>query len=162
MSLTNYELIALCKFYKIELQGVFMKDELPKKHNKGNYIINLDSSTGNGTHWCCFIHDIHNNYLYFDSFGCVPPNEVSKFIKGKYGFNNWIIQDFKSDFCGFFCLGLLHHIKHDKTNNSIYDKANDYINMFKSNTLLNDTILKNYFKKLNYNNSSIVISKLFK
>ena len=161
MSLTNYELIILCKFYNIELHGVFMKDELPKKQGIGNYIINLDSSTGNGTHWCCFIKSSNNDYLYFDSFGCVPPNSVSTFFKGKYGFNNWIIQDFKSNYCGFFCLGLFHHIAHDSSSSTLYEKANNYINMFKSNTLLNDNILRKYFKKLPYKNCPILISKLF-
>ena len=164
MSLTNFELITLCQFYNISLNGVYMKDELPSKNIIGNYIINLDSSSGGGTHWCCFIETPKNECLYFDSFGCVPPEEVSKFIRGKYGFNNWIIQDLSSHNCGFFCLGLLNHIKNDISNGSIYDKANNYINLFKSNTKLNDTLLKQYFSTFlkPYKNCDILIKKLLK
>ena len=148
MSLTNIELEQLCKFYNIEIDGIFMKDEMPSKNKFGNYIINLDSSNGGGTHWCCFIETPKNECFYFDSFGCVPPEEVSDFIKGKYGFNNWIIQDLKSSNCGFFCLGLLNHVTNDISKETIYEKANNYINMFKSNTKLNDSILKKYFNSL--------------
>ena len=36
-------------------RGVFMKDELPnRKFKNESMIINLDNSSGNGTHWVCF------------------------------------------------------------------------------------------------------------
>ena len=36
-------------------------------------IVNLNQSKG--THWVCYIDE-----NYFDSYGCVPPQKLSKFI----------------------------------------------------------------------------------
>ena len=36
-------------------------------------IVNLHPSKG--THWVCYINEV-----YFDSYGCVPPKKLSKFI----------------------------------------------------------------------------------
>ena len=58
MSLSNFDIIKICKKLKINLIGTFFKDELPQKVKKGNYIINLQSSTqGDGTHWLALILD---------------------------------------------------------------------------------------------------------
>ncbi len=46
-----------------------MKDQLPNKIRKNeSMIINLDNSTGRGTHWVCFSKK-DNVINYFDSFG---------------------------------------------------------------------------------------------
>jgi len=49
--LTNYDLENLCQYYNVPLVGCFMKNELPKKYTKGNYIINLESAPSGGSHW---------------------------------------------------------------------------------------------------------------
>jgi len=151
MFLTNFEIIDICKFYKVPLIGVFMKDELNFIKRDGYYVINLDSSVNNGSHWVCLVVKGNDNF-YFDSFGCVCPTEVLNFINSKYAFNNWICQDLKSSNCGFFCIGLLIYLKKDKQ--SIFKSANDYINMFYDETKINDTVLQNFFtnfttKKIN-------------
>ena len=47
--LTNVDLENLAGFYKIHLNGIFMKDQMPTKPVNGCYIISLQSSTqGNG------------------------------------------------------------------------------------------------------------------
>lgn len=155
MFLTNFEIIKICKYHNLPIIGVFMKDELNFIKKDGNYIINLDSSYNNGTHWVCLVVNGNRNF-YFDSFGCVPPTEVVNFINNKYAFNNWIIQDLKSSNCGFFCIGLFLHLK--ANNKDIYKSSNDYINIFYDETLMNDTILQLYFKK--YNLNKIIINKL--
>ncbi|GIY65913.1 uncharacterized protein CDAR_317361 [Caerostris darwini] len=52
-------------------RGVFTSDMLPKQVKKDeNGIINLDISTGPGTHWVCYFNDSNNNFIeYFDPFG---------------------------------------------------------------------------------------------
>jgi len=155
MFLTNFEIISICKSYGIPLVGCFMKDEMPKLRHDGNYIINLDSSNHGGSHWTCLV--IHGkDSISFDSFGCVPPTEVEKFIHGKYGFNNWIIQDLKSTNCGFFCIGLFLYLKQHDGN--IFAIANNYVNLFQEDTKKSDSILKKYFSKQIKNN--IVTKKL--
>ena len=49
-SLTNFE---IQKYYKNEprLNGIFSRNNLPKKIKDGTYIINLDEYADVGTHW---------------------------------------------------------------------------------------------------------------
>ena len=51
--LTN---IAIQKYYKNEprFDGVFSRNNLPKKIKDGDYIINLDEYADVGTHWIAF------------------------------------------------------------------------------------------------------------
>ena len=143
MSLSNYEIEALCHFYRIPLKGVFYKDQLSSvKYQNGNFIVNLDSSNSNrgGTHWCLLIVK-GNQIAWFDSFGANAPLEVQAFIHHrKYGYNNWIIQDLSSSLCGFYCLGLLLH-----TDSNIFESMNDYVNLFVDDTKKNDGLLRKFF-----------------
>ena len=90
--------------------------------------------------------------IYFDSFGCVPPLNVINFVKQrsktKLGYNNFIIQDLKSDACGFYCIGFILFVSQSK-NKNIYKSTNDFIKMFKDDTLKNALILKEYLEKYN-------------
>ena len=109
--LSNFDLERLAEFYNLPLVAITMKDELPEKVEDGCYIINLQSSTsGNGTHWLgLFIHK--NNAYYFDSYGAPPSVEIMKFVKKRKGchmyYNNFIIQDLKSQNCGWYTLAFL-------------------------------------------------------
>ena len=49
-SLTNFE---IQKYHenKLKLNGVFSRDNLPKKVKDGAYVINLDEHKDTGTHW---------------------------------------------------------------------------------------------------------------
>ena len=51
MSLSNFQLETLAKELNIKLDGVYMKNELNFRRTIGNYIINLDDSGNQGTHW---------------------------------------------------------------------------------------------------------------
>ena len=87
-----------------------MKNELDKlRIEEGNYIINLDDSQNVGSHWTA-LQINKNKAIYFDSFGCVPPQNVTDFVKQtniKLGYNNFIIQDLESEKCGFCCIAYL-------------------------------------------------------
>ena len=104
MMLSNFQLEKLAQYYKLHINDVCMKDELPNIVQDGGYIINMQSSTrGSGTHWVALFRE---NAYYFDSFGAVPPLEISNFVKKRKHshlyYNNWIIQDLKSSDCNFF------------------------------------------------------------
>ena len=69
-------------------------------------IVNLHPSKG--THWVCYI-----NENYFDSYGCVPPKKLSKFIIKRNGYclnSEYQIQ--KNDsFCASYCLYITYLTK---------------------------------------------------
>ena len=56
--------------------GIYLRDG-PFKSNIG--IVNLHPSKG--THWVCYI-----NQNYFDSYGCVSPEKLTKFIIKRNGY----------------------------------------------------------------------------
>ena len=72
-----------------------------------NYgIVNLHPSRG--SHWVCYI-----NGIYFDSYGCVPPRKLSKFIIKRNGhclYSEYQIQK-KDSFCGSYCLYIIYLVK---------------------------------------------------
>ena len=65
--LTNFE---IQKHDKNEprFNGVFPRNNLPKKIKDGTYVINLDEYADVGTHWIALFCN-RNEILYFDSFG---------------------------------------------------------------------------------------------
>lgn len=88
-----------------------MRDKLPKRPWKNeSAIVNLDNSTGRGTHWVCF--QKNGQFVrYFDSYGdLVPPLEVQKYLKDNYiSYNRTAYQDVNSNsqICGHLCLYFL-------------------------------------------------------
>ena len=154
--LTNYDLEELCEFYDVPLRGIYMKDMLPKQVQNGNFIINLESSMGgknNGTHWTCLIVN-NKNTMFYDPYGAPPSIEIRDFVKRRknahLGFSNWVIQDLKSENCGYFVLSFLIYLspkKHTKHTN-IYIESNRYLNKFVDDTKNNDEILKSSFRVL--------------
>lgn len=90
-------------------RNVYMRDKLPKIPWKNECsIINLDGSSGAGTHWVCY-RKINKNVEYFDSFGNLqPPAEFIYYMKNcniKYNRKNY--QSYNTVVCGHLCLGFL-------------------------------------------------------
>ena len=58
------------KYYQNEprFNGVFSRNNLPKKIKERAYVINLDEFAGVGTHWIALFCN-RNVIVYFDSFG---------------------------------------------------------------------------------------------
>ena len=80
--LTNFE---IQKYYKNEprFNGVFSRNNLPKKIKDGTYVINLDEYADVGTHWIALFCN-RNEIVYFDSFGVEHvPEEIKEFIGNK-------------------------------------------------------------------------------
>ena len=71
------------KYYKKEprFNGVFSKNNLPKKIKDGTYIINLDEYANVGTHWIALFCKKYET-VYFDSFGveCIL-EEIKEFFE---------------------------------------------------------------------------------
>ena len=105
--LTNFE---IQKYYENEprFNGVFSRDNLPKKIKDGKCVINLDEYADTGTHWValfCKKHEI----VYFDSFG----------IRNLFGNNNIKANIFRvkannSIMCRYFCIRFIDFMLPDK------------------------------------------------
>ena len=67
---SNIKIQQLLDFLRLNGVGICLRDG-PFKSDIG--IVNLHPSRG--THWVCYI-----NENYFDSYGCVPPKKLFKFI----------------------------------------------------------------------------------
>ena len=137
-SLSNFDIMKIIQSQGVDdFKGVYMKDQLPDKLERGSYIINLQSSKeGNGTHWVCLYYTPNYSY-YYDSFGFVAPLEVQKKII-PYMYNDLEIQDIDSTACGFYCVAFVLYLN-KKMN---VEKAfMEFINLFGKDTERNEAIL---------------------
>ena len=73
--------------------------------------MNLDDSSGSGTHWVCWMK-FNNLELYFDSYGLPPPDELVKYLKSPIYYNSNQVQPDGQVFCGHLCLYVLKKV-HD-------------------------------------------------
>jgi len=142
-----------CKRLKIQLNGIYSKDEFKNmKPKNGCYVINLqDRLAGNGTHWTClFIKD--RKSVYYDSFGGKILIDIIKFCKKKCKFIKYnidAIQNLKSNACGYYALYFLYFITKYKKCNNYGFLINTFNNQFQKNdTQFNDYILENYMLQL--------------
>ena len=165
--LSNFDLERLAEFYNLPLVAITMKDELPATVKDGCYIINLQSSTdGQGTHWLgLFIHK--NNAYYFDSYGAPPSVEIMKFVKKRKGchmyYNNFIIQDLKSQNCGWYTLAfLLWCYSYVLFSKDMKNMFNEFVKSFVDDTKENDNILKEFFETSVKQNRPSVLSRFLK
>ena len=137
--LTNFE---IQKYYKNEprFNGVFSRNNLPKKIKDGAYIINLDEYADVDTHWIALFCE-KSEIVYFNSFGVEHiPEEIKTFIKNKnIKANIFQIQE-NNSMCGYFCIGFIDFMLAGK-------KLTDYTNLFSPHDLKkNDNIILSYFK----------------
>jgi len=110
--------ININKYFKRNLfyGGTIAKDMLHKEplkygddltHVRKFWIVNLDDSTGPGTHWVLVSLLNPDVAIYYDAFAVDPPREVLAFMKKwrpESAMNENIIQDVNSTNCGYFCL----------------------------------------------------------
>jgi hypothetical protein len=146
--LSNFDIIEICKQRKIPLINVIAKDEENLMKKNGNYVINLQNHNQRGSHWTALVMT-KSDCIYMDSFGQPPPQEVDDFLKNKYkkeniNYNTMIIQDMKSDYCGYFCIAFLKSNKENK-NKGLLRKLNIFQNIFSTDTIKNDKLLFKYF-----------------
>jgi hypothetical protein len=137
-SLSNFDIMKIIQSQGVDdFHGVFMKDQLPDKLERGSYVINLQSSKdGNGTHWVCLYYTPNFSY-YYDSYGFVPPLEVQNKII-PYMYNDLEIQDIDSTACGYYCVAFILYLN-KKMN--IEKAFMEFINLFGKDTERNEAIL---------------------
>ena len=138
--LTNFELEM---YYQNEpiFNGVFSRNNLPKKIKDGAYVINLDEYADVGTHWIALFCN-RNEIVYFDSFGVKHvPEEIKEFV----GNENIIANIFRveannSVMWNYFCIGFIDFMLAGK-------KLTDFMNIFSPHDFeKNDGITLSYFK----------------
>ena len=138
--LTNLE---IKKYYENEqkFDGVFSRDNLPKKIKDGGYVTNLDKYADGGTHWIAlFCQKIE--IVYFDSFGVEHiPEEIKEFIGNKsIKTNIFRIQANNSVMCGYFCIAFIDFMLAGK-------RLTDFTTLFSPHDFdKNDNITLRYFK----------------
>ena len=120
--LTNFE----TQKYKNEprFNGVFSRNNLPKKIKDGAYVINLDEYADVGTHWIALFCN-WNEIVYFDSFGVKHVSEEIKTFIGNKNIEAKIFRVQAKDWviCGYFCIGFIDFILAGK-------KLTDYASLF--------------------------------
>ena len=138
--LKNFE---IQKYFKIEprYNGVFSRNNLPKKIKDGAHVVNLDEYGDVGIHWIALFCN-RNEIAYFDSFGVEHiPKEIKKTIRNKnIKTNIFLVQVNDSVMCGYFCIGFIDFMLVGK-------KLTDYTNLFSPHDFKkNDNIILSYFK----------------
>ena len=77
-----------------------MKDTLPKKAKLNECgILNLDSSSGDGTYWDMWFKK-GKDKLYFDSYGVQPPSQLIAYLKSPIFYKSEPVQQNGEVFCG--------------------------------------------------------------
>ena len=138
--LTNFE---IQKYYQNEprFNGVFSRNNLPKKIKDGAYVINLDEYADVGTHWIALFCN-RTEIVYFDSFSVEHiSEEIKEFIENKNIIANiFRVQGNNSVMCGYFYIGLIAFILAGK-------KSTDFTNLFfPYDFKKNGDIILSYFK----------------
>ena len=120
--LSNIELLEAARKLKIpNFRGVSLRDTLPKKPKKKECgILNLDDTSGLGTHWVAWYKN-GTEKKYFDSYGLQPPNELvdylaprapanRRFVHSPILYNTERVQPYDQVFCGHLCLYVLKQL----------------------------------------------------
>ena len=138
--LINFE---IQKYYQSEprFNGVFSRDNLPKKIKDGAYVINLDEYADVGTHWIALFCN-RSEIVYFDSFGVEHvPAEIKKFVRNKNIIANiFRVQANDSIICEYFCLGCIDFMLAGKTLTNFTSMLSPY------DLEKNGNIILTYFK----------------
>lgn len=163
--LTNIDIEKLAEKMEIPLEGVYFKNELPKKikHNRF-YVINLEDSfdektkeRNDGSHWVALQVNNTNGKIesvYMDSYGAYPPTDIIKFADVEHLVNNAKnIQSIMSNVCGFFVCAFGHYINSSPHKSGIlYQDVEDFLSVFddlnfSSDWQKNEYILKMFFQE---------------
>ena len=121
--LTNFE---IQKYYENEprFNGVFSRDNIPKKIKDGAYLINLDEYAVAGTHWIALFCN-RKELVYFKSFGVEHVlEEIKEFVGNKnIKADIFQVQTNNSVMCWYFCIRFIDFIVASK-------KLTDFTSLF--------------------------------
>ena len=100
----------LKSYHWIDLEEYFLRDTLPKKAKLNECgILNLDSSSGDETHWVMWFKKGKDKF-YFDSFGVQPPSELIANLKSQIFYNSERVQQNAEVFFGHLCFFALKQL----------------------------------------------------
>jgi len=113
--LSNFEIEdAVKKIGLKNFRDVFLRDTLPKKPKRNECaIMNLDDTSGNGTHWVAWFKHGSDKF-YFDSFGLSPPTELKNYFNGYVLYPTERNQPRQAVICGHLCLFVLKEMQKGK------------------------------------------------
>ena len=137
--LTNFEIE---KYYQNEprFNGIYSRNNLPKKIKDGAYVINLYEYADVGTHWIALFCN-RSEIVYFDSFGVERvPEEIKEFVRIKNIIANIFgVQANNSIMFVYFCIGFIDFMLARK-------KLNDFTSVFSPYDFKkSDDIILSYF-----------------
>ncbi len=135
-STSTSELFQIANQVGSPLTAVYSRDQLEDVDSlsKGDaFIINLESSDSDGSHWVSLIAPSPTRVIYFDSFGLQPPVEVinlcAKFGVDNLDYNDVQIQSVNEAYCGQYCLDFIKSMMTGK--GSIIIRYNEFIKKYK-------------------------------
>lgn len=136
----------------IPLVWIGTKDQMPKHHRPGGYVINLqddENSEGeqqDGTHWTALWIDENHHVAYSDSFGFPPPSDTQVFLTdySPFPYTRKQIQNRHSGHCGEYALYFLYYMHNDKHHHNMKEKVGGYTAMWDRDTTKNLRLLENY------------------
>ena len=98
------------KHYQNEprFNGLYSRNNLPKKLKDEANLINLDECSEVGTHWIVLFCN-RSEIVYFDSFGVEHvPEDIKEFIGNKNMANIFLVQAENLVMCGYLCIGFIN------------------------------------------------------
>ena len=94
----------------MDLEGCFLRDTLPTKRKLNECgILNLYSSSGDGTHWVMRFKKGKDKF-YFNSYGVQPSSVLITYLKSPIFYNSERVQQNSEMFCGHLCLFTLKQL----------------------------------------------------
>ena len=138
--LTNFETEKVHE-NEARFNGVFSRDNMPKKIKDGAYIINLDKYADVDKHWIALFCN-RSEIVYFDNFGVEHlAEEIKEFIGNKnIKANICRVQENNSVMHGYFCIGFIDFMLAGQ-------KITDFTSFFSPcDFQKNDDIILSYFK----------------
>ena len=102
-TLSDSNIKLICNTLKIPLKGIFMKDEFKLPIEQGYYIMNLENSNEDGSHWVAFIKN-KSDIFYHDSYAVIMPQnqyDLFKLEKNNIYYNTLQKQGLETTSCGW-------------------------------------------------------------
>lgn len=135
--------------------GTFSRDSLPKTIEAKAYVVNLDSVTGDGTHWVAVSNIDPKTCYYFDSFGIVDiPVEIKKFMMTSHKplrCNHVDLQALNTESCGEFSIFAINCMMNGES-------VDDVAKHFTLNPVINEHILFEHFGKEAFTKRTLIKS----
>ena len=129
-------------YTKKTFRGVFAADEMPDLDTfPCGFVANTDPRTEPGTHWVSFYFPSRDKGEFFDSYGYPPEYYGEPFtVYNVETINSHKLQSSWSEVCGHYCIFYLYYRSRGYSMSKI-------VNMFSSNTTINDCKVSCYVKK---------------